>query len=591
LILLLAAQWCAAQAIGSVFLVCVAKNPSGGANTLTWDAVPNNPCGPFVNYEVYKSPSPLGPYTPDTIITDQSATSFTDFNTAASTNWYYYITDSFACTGATYMTSDTVENANPDSCTLINVTVNPDSSITFNWVPSASQQTTYYIVYNVTPSGATSALATVIGRFNTTYTDRINNSYASSAAYAVAAYDSCGQRSEFNFISQQTIFLSYTPAHCDPAIPLAWTKGTMTSGVYEYEVFVSRNDSAYALVTTLDSTNLNYNYESFNDGDSLQIHIVAINDDSSVTSSSEYIRFIGKVIKPPAYIYITQLSVDTSSNAVDLTWVVDSNTKIMEYETYNSQDGVNYTTIPNASQGIQQVPVPVSHFFSNADSTVTPQYYPYFYEVQAYDSCLTSTISPPGEIVSLQGTLSDYYQITLTWNKFELYGANVIRYDLYRDVGTGMGMQFDHSFDSSTTTYIDSVFQFLDDPGQFCYVIVATYALNLPIAGYSATLTSLSNIACVDHRPIIYIPNAFVYNGVNNFFKPRIIFGDPAGYDMTIWDRYGGKIFETHDPNGSWDGTNDGHVVEQGGYPYLIQFTALDGTPIERKGIVLFIRK
>ena len=194
-----------------------------------------------------------------------------------------------------------------------------------------------------------------------------------------------------------------------------------------------------------------------------------------------------------------------------------------------------------------------------------------------------------GEIVSLQGTLSDYYQITLTWNKFTLYGATVVRYDLYRDVGTGM--VFDKSFDTATTTCIDSVFQFVDLPGQFCYVIRASYVINLPTANYSAKDTTFSNIACVDHRPIIYIPNAFVWNGVNNFFKPKIIFGEPAGYSMTIWDRYGGKIFETRDPNGSWDGTNGGKPVDQGGYAYLIEFTALDGTPVSREGIVLFIRK
>jgi gliding motility-associated-like protein len=209
--------------------------------------------------------------------------------------------------------------------------------------------------------------------------------------------------------------------------------------------------------------------------------------------------------------------------------------------------------------------------------------------VQGNDSCMTYANTPPGEIISLQGALTDYYQITLSWNLFRLYGATVLRYDLYRDYG--VGMQFIHSFDSTQTTYVDSVFQFLNVAGQFCYVIKATYFLNLPTAGYTATDTTFSNIACVDHRPIIYIPNAFVWNGVNNFFKPRIIFGDPAGYDMTIWDRYGGKIFETHDVNGSWDGTLDGHPVDQGGYPYLIKFTALDGTPVERKGIVLFIKK
>jgi gliding motility-associated-like protein len=306
-------------------------------------------------------------------------------------------------------------------------------------------------------------------------------------------------------------------------------------------------------------------------------------------ATSNYERFIATVIKPPLFVYLTTLSVDTSNNHVDATWIVDNHAKLYEYELYSSEDSINWQNIQDANNGVEQVAVPVARFASYIDSTVQPQFGPYFYYVTGFDSCLNPRNSPPGKIISLQGTLSDYYQITLTWNQFELYGATVTRYDLYRDFGTGMN--FVRSFDPNTTTYIDSVFQYLSVPGQFCYVIKGIYTLNLPLANYTAIDTTFSNIACVDHRPIIYIPNAFVWNGVNNFFKPKIIFGDPEGYDMTIWDRYGGKIFETHDVNGSWDGTVDGKPVDQGGYPYLIKFTALDGTPVERKGIVIFIKK
>jgi len=586
-----------AQVITAPPLECVVFSSSSNI-TLTWGMAANNPCGTFVCYQIYRSTSHSGPYTLDTTIRSQTATSWVDDNNITLSPphfYYYYITDSFNCSGATYQTSYTVDDEpNPQIPAISLVTVNPDSTITFTWHPSPSPQTTYYVLYIVEPNGNPTPIATVIGRMDTTYIDSSRNPYASSLRYSVAAGDSCSGNglSSFNTYGPQTILLSYGSLHCSNSIPLAWTKyNYMPGGLGSYEVYVSRNDSAYQFVTTLDSATQTYSFLNFDNGDSLQIYVLAVSaTDTNIKASSQYLRFTAIVTKPPAFIYITNLTVDTSNNQVDLTWVVDNLAKVLLYQVYNSEDTPNYITVPDANNGVEQVAVPVARFASYIDSTVQPQYYEYFYHVQVDDSCQSNNIvSPPGDIISLQGTLSDYYQITLNWNQFALYGATVLRYDLYRDVGTGM--VFDKSFNPNTVACIDSVFQFVGLPGQFCYVIKATYVISLPLANFYDTLTSFSNIACVDHRPIIYIPNAFVWNGVNNVFKPRIIFGDPAGYDMTIWDRYGGKIFESHDVNVGWDGTDGGHPVDQGGYAYIIQFTALDGTPVSRDGIVLFIKK
>ncbi|MBS1625305.1 MAG: gliding motility-associated C-terminal domain-containing protein, partial [Bacteroidetes bacterium] len=235
---------------------------------------------------------------------------------------------------------------------------------------------------------------------------------------------------------------------------------------------------------------------------------------------------------------------------------------------------------------------PLAVFSSYADSTAEPQYEPYFYTVTVFDSCNGSIVTPYAEHISLQGSLSDYYEISLSWNPLHIFNARVLKQNLYRDIGDGTGMQLVHTFSDSThVSYVDSVYQYLDKAGNFCYRIEAVYHIVLPDAHYDTVLSSYSNIACVDHRPIIYIPNAFVYGGTNNFFKPRIIFGDPQGYTMTIFNRYGGKIFETHDPNEGWYGTDGGKPAQQGGYAYLIQFTASDGTAIERTGIVMMLRK
>ena len=95
---------------------------------------------------------------------------------------------------------------------------------------------------------------------------------------------------------------------------------------------------------------------------------------------------------------------------------------------------------------------------------------------------------------------------------------------------------------------------------------------------------------CIIHRPIIYIPNAFAPEGVNNVFKPTIIYGAPKGYSMIIFNRWGGKIFESNDPSIGWDGNDHGKPATLGGYAYLIQFYADDGVLVERKGMVLLVR-
>ena len=586
-----------AQVIVTQPLICAVHNTSTNSDALTWDMAVNNPCGAFVGYVIYRATSPAGPFLPDTVITDQNATSWADLKLSGSNNWFYYVKDSFSCPGASYQIADTLENeSNPNIPPLYSVTVNPDSTITLTWLPSSSPQATFYIIYNQPPAGLPTIIDTVYGRLNTTWTDSnivLANPYASSIGFTVAAGANClGETfSSYNTKPLFTILLTHSEARCNPAIPLTWTAySNMPGGLGGYQVYVSRNDSAYALVATVDSATLQYNYTTFNNGDSVQIAVVAFNNDTTILASSNYERFIATVIKPPAYVYLSSLSVDTSNNHVDIRWIVDNNAKVYEYQVYNSEDSINWVTIPDANNGVQQVPVPVARFSMYIDSTVQPQYGPYYYYVQAYDSCMTFTNTPLGEVVSLQGTLSDYYQITLTWNSFVLYGATVQRYDLYRDIGNGM--VFDRSFSPGVTSCIDSVFQDTASIGQFCYLIQAAYTLHLPLANnYDTSEISFSNITCVDHRPIIYIPNAFVYNGVNNFFKPRIIFGDPAGYSMSIFDRYGGKIFETHDVNTAWDGTRNGSPVDQGGYAYLITFTALDGTPVTRSGIVMFLKK
>ncbi|MFT5828462.1 MAG: gliding motility-associated-like protein, partial [Bacteroidia bacterium] len=155
----------------------------------------------------------------------------------------------------------------------------------------------------------------------------------------------------------------------------------------------------------------------------------------------------------------------------------------------------------------------------------------------------------------------------------------------------GAGLQLIETFPggASEFEYIDDISAFANQQGTFCYKVEAEYTFTPPI-GLVESLSSSSNVNCIEQRPSVYIPNAIAPNGINNEFKPLIVFGDPRNYSMQIFNRWGELIFKGNDPNSGWFGTNNGSPVPTGGYPYVIQFTASDGANIVKKGIVTVIR-
>lgn len=574
------------QVILAPDLQCVQNDQVNGDITLSWTNPPVNGCGAFVQYTVYASSTgAAGPYNP-IAVTGQSTTSYTYLGALGiSTTWYFYMEASYNCPGATVLQSDTVNNLNPTTPAIVNVSVTPGGNVVFNWLPGPSPQTQYYIIYYYLPNGLAVPLDTVYGYNNTSYIDVTGDPTTGSLVYTISAMDSCGNISAYSTYPHNTIFATASTQACQSQVNLAWNRYiNWPQNVLRYEIWVSRNDSAYAKVADVDTSSLIYNYSGFNDGDSLCMYIRAVSAaDSNITSTSNYMCMKATIVQPPKYNYITNATVGLD-NHITVTWMVDTMAELTFYKVQRSDNNVLY-------RPIEQIPAPnpLNRFEVYEDSVgIMPEKDPYYYKVTAVDSCQTQYESQLVKTVNLRGELYDYYIANLTWNDFELFGATVIRYNLYRNM-TGT-YQLIRSFAPGTNTFSDSLQQFLDANGIFCYRIEAVYDLDLPLANYHQTLSSWSNEQCIIHRPIIYIPNAFAPNGVNNVFKPTIIYGDPKGYVMTIFNRYGGKVFESNSPDVGWDGTDHGKEAQLGAYAYLIQFYANDGVQVERKGMVLLVK-
>lgn len=583
--LLLAAVTAFGQFIYPPDLQCVENDNVNSNVVLSWTN-PTNPCGAFTNYTIYVANNPAGPFAPLTTITTATQTTYTDLGRLGiGPTWYYYMVTNANCPGATQLSSDTVNNLNPAIPEIINVTVTPGGDVIINWAPSTSPQTHGYVIYYFLPSNQNAIpLDTVYGLNTTTYTDVLADPTTQILDYTVSAFDSCNNSSAFNEDWHNTMYLTGGIATCDNRVAMQWNRYiNWPQGVKEYQIWVTTNGGPPTLAATVDSGTVTYNYTGFTDGDSLYIIVKAISAaDTNVTSNSNELALEATVVQIPSYLYVTNATI-TANNHISFTWMIDTTSELIYYKVDNSVNQVSFDPVIQIP-----APDPLNWLETHIDSNnVFPENNPYWYRVTAFDSCNHLFVSDSVKTISLKGELFDYYVAHLNWNSFEIPYGTVIGQNLYRDFGNGP--QLIAAFGPDVNEYSDSLQDFLSERGIFCYRIEAEYVLNLP-NGYNANLSSFSNEQCIIHRPIIYIPNAFAPNGLNNVFKPTIIYGEPKAYTMSIFNRWGAQIFTTNDPTAGWDGTEGGKPSQMGAYAYLIQFNANDGVKVERKGMVLLVK-
>lgn len=94
------------------------------------------------------------------------------------------------------------------------------------------------------------------------------------------------------------------------------------------------------------------------------------------------------------------------------------------------------------------------------------------------------------------------------------------------------------------------------------------------------------------NEDVVFVPTAFTPNGdgSNDLLYARM-FGAKELIFFRIFDRWGGLLFETNNPNIGWDGTNkDGEKLITGVYVYAIEALCYDGDRVIKKGNVTLLK-
>lgn len=112
---------------------------------------------------------------------------------------------------------------------------------------------------------------------------------------------------------------------------------------------------------------------------------------------------------------------------------------------------------------------------------------------------------------------------------------------------------------------------------------------------YYITITDANGCSAIDSVNVwvdidFNVPNAFTPNGdgLNDIFTVSTDL--LISYNLQIYNRWGGLLFESNDVTIGWDGTVNGKAQEIGVYTYIIKSTTTLNTPILKTGTITLLR-
>lgn len=457
----------------------------------------------------------------------------------------------------------------PDMPGLQRISVNQNSQQIFlEWIPSTSDDVLGYVVCSGNPCVA---LDTIWGSDASSYTcgecsaEQINS-------LAVMAFDTCFNTS-LRTDRHSNMVLSLQRENCSDRVNLSWNEYEGFD-VQRYEIYKQEGTSAFTLVgntqslnyqVTIDATIPNYSF-----------YVVAVGN-NNINSFSNAKALTISSAQQPEFVEIRKVSVKDKNQGVELEFFVDASIVVNKYRLKRAENGGEYRVIANiAYTGDNTV-----QYVDNISLENNKNDYSYIFE--APDACnLVYKASRPATIMRLELTEVDRNTNALSWNAYNSWDNGVGVYEIYRQPESEPApILCGTSGSSSFTDFMGDVITASDKTNYYVRAVEAT-------AGNDGKVqTALSTRASIKRETVIFIPNAFTpraAEGDNNIFKPACYFVRQGSYVMRIFNRQGGLLFESNDPEIGWDGTFKGEFCHPNTYVYVIEYVNSDGEKVVKKG-------
>jgi gliding motility-associated-like protein len=136
---------------------------------------------------------------------------------------------------------------------------------------------------------------------------------------------------------------------------------------------------------------------------------------------------------------------------------------------------------------------------------------------------------------------------------------------------------------------LDFSFDLQNDTGTFVVCLTA-FATGIEVA--EACEDSVCQLVKSNFNPDLQIPNVFSPNGDGSNDVVRIPHESVETFKMTIYNRWGAKVFETSDVEIYWNGkvNNDGAESPSGVYYFIAEYKLRSMDKVNRTGTITLIR-
>jgi gliding motility-associated-like protein len=562
------------QVIEAPDLKCVTTYFSGNIG-LEWNLPPANNCGAFLGYRIYATTVASAPYSLLATVTDQNQTTYTHTNANGNTQvWYYYMTTDLQCPTYQIEFSDILDNLDPQTPPITSVSINDANNVILNWEMSISPETNAYVIYQESPSGFI-AIDTVWGHNTTTYEDA-NVNIDERQTYTIAAMDDCGNIGLLYEKPHRTISLSASINRCEQTLDLVWDSyESWDNPVAAYQIRIGVNGSPLELVKTVDGTANGVSIDGFTDGEQLCITAQAVELITGNASTTNQTCINMDIVEPMNYIYLSNVSINDDGD-LEVFWNWDNDADLQSYAINQDGQDLNFPA-PNLLQ-------PINYYL---DTTFIADTASVAIQVTSLDSCQDMAVSTIANTIFLEGSPGIEYRNLLRWSPFSMEYGTVYSYQIYKVVDDIP--ELITSVQPNILIYTDAVNGYNQDDADIRYYVIAQVYIELP-DGTAKAVFSQSNTILIEQQSKIFMPNAFAPEGINDIFKPVMVFAENSTFQMVVYDRWGKLLFQTTDPETGWDGRNEGRIMRQGVYTYVVQVTQLNGDVVERRGTVLLVR-
>ena len=479
--------------------------------------------------------------------------------------------------------------------TLDSVSVNENNHVIIGWTLETDVEDGYMEIHRRLDDD-TYAPIIQLPLTQTSYLDTGINAGNKAYSYYVVARDTIGDSFAVSLEAHQSIFQK-PPDYdiCSRLVFVNWDNYRVTTSAGtpvplpvpfdNTQILWSFNDQGFVnqTITALDSEHLFFSVE---EEGKYCFKLRSYHSETNISSTSNARCIDVRFAPAPQFIEVRRLSLDESSEIVEMDLLADSSVEgagyILQRWDNNENAFVNSDTLFSSGDRIR--------FFDNNPLASERSEK---YRVQVLDSCMAHVLTSHevSTIYASVNTLSVFENL-IEWNFYDGWEHGVFEYLIKRRLFEMNDFEIIDRLDPFTGSYIDNL-SGLNETEQSGEIYYRIMAVEMPSEQFTVTEFVLSNIAALERETDVFIPNAFKPGSAipeNRIFKPRFVFFTPFSYNMTIFNRWGERIFATDDYTTGWDGRINGSEAPSGVYSYVIRYSDHSGKSHEKPGTMVLVR-